>query len=303
MRKTKIKNVDAILTSDWHLREDTPICRTDDFWKAQWSKVNFIRELQRKYDCPVIHAGDLFHHWKPSPYLISHAIRNLSGTTKDCTVGFWTIYGQHDLPQNSMQQADKSGMYTLKEAGLLTTMLHGVNYGETPDKETYLKAFLPKKVMVWHHLTWQSKSPYWDKSPESSAEKILRKYADYDLIVTGDNHEGFVVKKDGRLLVNPGSLTRQNAKQVDYKPRIYLWDAKQNEVEPVYLLIEENVITREHLQHAQERDARIAAFVNGLDTEWEQGLNFEDNLKTFSQANKIRKPIIDLIWKAVENEI
>ncbi|KKL99820.1 hypothetical protein LCGC14_1810530, partial [marine sediment metagenome] len=84
---------DLILTSDWHLREDTPICRTDDFWSAQWNKVDQVMALQSKYDCPILHAGDLFHHWKPSPYLLSETIDHLQGSR------FYTVYGQHDLPQ------------------------------------------------------------------------------------------------------------------------------------------------------------------------------------------------------------
>ena len=63
MKRTKQTqtNIDAILTGDWHLREDTPICRTDDFQTAQWEKVRIISDLQKKYNCPVIHSGDLFH--------------------------------------------------------------------------------------------------------------------------------------------------------------------------------------------------------------------------------------------------
>ena len=33
-RKSKKKLPDAILAADWHLRPDTPMCRTDDFFAA-----------------------------------------------------------------------------------------------------------------------------------------------------------------------------------------------------------------------------------------------------------------------------
>ena len=67
-------NVDLILTSDWHLRESTPECRTDDFWEAQWKKIDFIKELSEKHGAFVFVAGDIFHHWKPSPNLIRKTI-------------------------------------------------------------------------------------------------------------------------------------------------------------------------------------------------------------------------------------
>ena len=116
MKRTKLNKIPtAILTSDWHLREDTPICRTDDYWNAQWKKVNFISKLQEKYDCPVIHAGDLFDKWKPSPWLLSTTISILPKK-------FYTIFGQHDLPQHSLDLEHKSGINTLRQAKSLTVI-------------------------------------------------------------------------------------------------------------------------------------------------------------------------------------
>ena len=85
---------DLILTSDWHLREDQTICRTDDFWQAQWNKVKQVAAIQEKYDCPVVHAGDLYHYWKPSPNLLRETITRLPKS-------FFSIFGNHDLPQNN----------------------------------------------------------------------------------------------------------------------------------------------------------------------------------------------------------
>jgi len=111
--KTRKKEPDAILTADWHLREDTPTCRTDDFWEAQWNKVDQICQLQVKYnDCPILHAGDLFDHWKPSPFLLSTALLYLPEIGRE----FWTIYGNHDLPNHSIELAKKTGMMTLVNA-------------------------------------------------------------------------------------------------------------------------------------------------------------------------------------------
>ena len=106
------KKPSAILTSDFHLREDTPVCRTDNFWETQWKKVQWVKDLQREYDCPVLHAGDLFHAWKASPYLLRETMKHLPNN-------FWTIFGQHDLPQHSLELKNKSGVSALEEAGKL----------------------------------------------------------------------------------------------------------------------------------------------------------------------------------------
>ena len=57
-RKTKQKAT-AILTADWHIRADVPICRTDDFFQAMSDKLDFILNLSKEHDCPILLAGDL----------------------------------------------------------------------------------------------------------------------------------------------------------------------------------------------------------------------------------------------------
>jgi len=86
---------DAILTSDWHIREDTPECRTDDFMATQERKLKWLSDLQEKFKCPIFDGGDLFDHWKPTPYLLQWTIKRMP---KDV----WTVPGNHDLAQHSM---------------------------------------------------------------------------------------------------------------------------------------------------------------------------------------------------------
>lgn len=296
MKRTKnnIKKVTAILTADWHLREDTPICRTDDFQKAQWNKIDFIRHLQYKYKCPVIHAGDLFNHWKPSPYLLTQAIVHLPER-------FWTIYGNHDLPQHNINLQNKSGVYNLT-IGEEIELLDECHWLETPDKGSLLFPTSPdRRALIWHIMTYQGKQP-WPGCMDLSAKEILKKYPQFDLIVTGHNHQAFVEELDGRLLVNPGSLTRQEADKATHEPKVYLYYAKENKVTPVYLPIEQDVISREHIEKAEKRDARIVAFVEKLNTEWQIGVSFEENLEQFEKKNNIRKSVKQLIRKAIENE-
>ena len=281
--------VDAILSSDWHIREDTPECRTDNFWEAQWDKISQVKTLQAKHKCPVYHGGDLFHHWKPSPYLISEAIKHIP---KD----FYTIYGQHDMPQHNLELTYKSGIHALETAGALG-VIPGCHWGQTPDKN-------PKKpgrhnILVWHVMNYQGKKP-WPDCTDPRAAGLLRKYPEYDLILTGDNHKPFVEEHQGRLLVNPGSLTRQTAAQIDHKPRVYLWNKESNTVEIEYLKCKEGVVSREHIEHKEERDNRIDAFISKLDGDWEAEMNFEENLKRFISANNISQSITNIIYEAIE---
>jgi len=301
MERTKNKKPDAILMSDIHLRSDRPVARTDDYWEAQWIKLGFVRGLQEEYECEVINAGDLYNHWKPSPELITETMKYLPKE-------FSTIYGQHDLPQHNIDLANKCGINTLMESGHLRLPPGGKHWGQEPDDEVY---HIPmgvdwrseenwRSVLVWHFLTYKDSRPF----PEHrgpSALRILKKYPDYDLIVTGDNHIPFTQEYEGRLLVNPGSMMRMRADQVEHQPRVYLYYAETNTVKPVYIPIEKDVITREHIEHIQQRDERINAFISSLDTDWKVEMSFEDNLKVYIIANKVSKELQDIIYKAIES--
>jgi len=290
----KMGKPSCILTSDWHLREDTPTCFTGDFQLEQWEAVQTIYDLQAKYNCPILHAGDLFHHWKPSPWLLSKTIFFLPKQ-------FYTIYGQHDLPQHNWELRDKSGIHTLEKAGSLR-VLKGCHYGQQPDMDYYAEAEITgftKRILVWHHMAYNVTPPY-PGAPEGNAVGILRKYPQYDLIVTGDNHESFTVTLDGRRLVNPGNITRQSAKQIDFKPRVFLWYAEDNSVIPVYLPIAEDAISREHIDIKQEKEERLEAFMSHVSNDYEVEVSFENNLKAFFNTNDEEKDVEELVYKAID---
>lgn len=288
MQRTKIQRIpSAILTADWHLREDTPTAFTGNFQIEQWGVTTFISNLQEKYDCYVIHAGDLFNNWKPSPWLITMAMRHLPKR-------FVTIYGNHDLPQHNLDLADKCGINVLKEAGVLD-VLPGTHWGQ-PVQDSWSSMF---DILVWHVMTYQGKKP-WPGITDPMAATLLRKYPQYKLILTGHNHKTFTEEHEGRLLVNPGGITRQSADQIDFKPCVFLWYAETNTIERVDLPYTEGAISREHIDVIEQRDARIDAFISKLNSEWDISLSFEDNIESFCQANNIREPIKEIIYKALE---
>lgn len=300
-RTTQTGKPSFILTSDIHLREDTPTCWTGNFMDDQTLALGFICGLQSKYKCPVIHAGDLFHHWKPSPWLLSYAIQYLPDQ-------FYTVYGQHDLPQHNWKLREKSGIYCLEQAGRIT-VLDGVHYGQElkPPLQSILTrengekyevtGFYNSSLLVWHHMTYIT--PPYPGASGGQAEGILRKYPQFNLIVTGDNHQSFWTEYEGRLLVNPGPITRQDADQIDFKPRVYLYYADTNTVEAVFLPVSKGTITRAHIDIKEQRDARIIAFVSQLNGDWAVEVSFENNLKNFQNVNSIKAPVMEIINKAI----
>jgi len=289
MKRTKVNKADAILTADYHLREDNPICRIDYFLDTQIQKMKFIQQLQVKHNCPVIHAGDLFNHWKASPYLITLALNYLPKN-------MFTVAGNHDLPNHNIDLLDKSALNTLIHAKAIN-YLSGVHWGQKPKNESL--TIEGRKILVWHVMTWKDDPP-WPGCTDPKAKDLLEEFLQYDLIVTGHNHNSFVEELNGRILVNPGSITRQTADQEFYQPKVFLWYAKTNSVQSIFIPIEKGVISREHIEHKEERDSRIKAFVERLNNDWEVGVSFEANLERFQKENRIRSSVMEIVRAAID---
>ena len=118
--------------------------------------------------------------------------------------------------------------------------------------------------------------------------------------MTGDNHKSFVQEYEDRLLVNPGSLMRMDADQIEHKPRVYLWYSETNTVEVVYIPIKDNVISRKHLDVVEQRNKRIDAYVSRLNNKWEVTMSFEKNLEVFEKENNVDKSVMDIIYRSLE---
>jgi len=287
MQRTKQDYTKAILVGDLHLRDSSPICRTDNFIDAQIKKLQFLKSLQKEHQCPVIIPGDIFDQWKTSPYLLSLAMDNLPEN-------LWVVAGNHDLPQHSLDLIDKSGLYTLVTSGHIR-LLKGTHYGQEPVGPSLILG--DKKILVWHRMIYIT--PPYPGATGGQAEGVLRKYPQFDLIISGDNHQAFTDSYKGRLLVNPGSFTRQTADQIDFKPRVYLWYADTNTVEPYFLPFTEGAISREHIEQTEQRDARIDAFISRLDGDWNATMSFEENLEAFAKTNNINPKVMEIVNKAI----
>ena len=281
-----------IATSDWHLTEATPVCRKDDYVKAQWKKVDFIKELQKELGCRVIHHGDLFDYWKPSPALLSETIEHLPAQ-------FHTIYGNHCLPQHSYPLRIKSGVYTLEKAGALTTQEDG-SWG-TGDEIGFLykESQLAKKMIgIQHIFVYKGKMP-WPDCPYESAMRYMARNNAMDLYLVGDNHTTFTIVREGKILINPGSLMRMTGAQTEHKPCVFIY-YDNHTIEKVFLPIEEGVVSREHLEQLNQKSARIEAFISRIKDDAMTEISFEDNLDIFFKRNKVKEEVKQLIYASLE---
>ena len=308
------RNASAILAADIHLRDITPVCRTDDFRGAMERKLDFIRALQKEHGgIPVLVAGDVFDHWKPSPELLRWSIEHIQN---------WIcIPGQHDLPQHSLELYGKSGLAVLEAAGCVTVLtdsyyeyatetaqIVGFPWGVEPGPISKLNNYT---VALVHRLVYFGEAPFPGAEVSgSTAKTLLQKMEGFDLVVTGDNHETFIWPKGagkGRTrdrsgqptLVNPGSMMRTTVKQAEHEPCVFLWYTGTSTVERVVLPHRKGVVDRTHLDRIEERDERLEAFVSRLREDVEVGLNYRENLKHYLQSNPVPKAIKDIVWEVL----
>lgn len=283
----QIKHVDLILTADWHLTDKQPECRVDDFYEAQFDKVRQIAALQAKYDCPVIHAGDLFDYWKPNFPLLIDAIKYLPKQ-------FYTIYGNHDLPQHNLELSKKSGIAVLEAAGVVN-VLSGTHWMQRPKPVTINNI----ELLVWHVMTWQGTTFPGDTS--SPARSLLKKLP-YELILTGHNHKAFVEEFGRRVLVNPGAITRQSIDQADFKPAVYLYRMLRNTITRHELKVSKNVVKMpEKREEKQQRDERLNLFVEKIAKQGNFTTNFVENIMQALETQQIDEETRHIILESINH--
>lgn len=290
-----MKHFDAIFTADNHFRLTKPVAWKEGYLEEQWGSLLFIEALAEQYGVDIYCAGDFFDKWSVPPELLSQLIKRMHRR-------WHVIYGDHDIPSKNLKFVNKSALYTLWTAGKVNIVTGGngvdKNDHKLPKHQQCSAIIGGRKVLLWHVLTWKNELPY-PGCENKSAKQLLKRYPQFDCIVTGDNHKPFVQKYQGRILVNCGSMMRISADQIDYKPAVWLYDAKKNDVEPCYLPIAKNVISREHIDTKNKINERIEAFVSSLDKDIDIEMSFEKNLELFMKKNKTKKGVKNIINKYV----
>ena len=296
-----MKQVDAIFCADLHIREDIPECRTDDYYQAQMSKLQFIKDLARDNNCPVLCAGDMFDTWRCSVGLVYDTMTRLPNK-------MIVIPGQHELPYHRINQLKRSPLAVLHAAHKARVLIQSVWQGTIavrgsafgngiPSRE--LMKEKPVDVVIAHTMMWNKEKPYPQAPDEGNAAKVLNNRPDIRTLVTGDNHIPFVVRKSGRLLVNCGSMMRMSVDQADYKPCVWLWNKEENDVQQIPLPVQNGVVDTIKHQASKERDKRVEDFVRKLG-EIDVTLDFCENIRRRIEQDDISQTVQELVWRCID---
>ena len=301
-----MKKPDAIIVGDIHARDDQPPCRLDNFWETQIRKFQWLKNLWEDNGRPaVLQPGDLFHRWKSSPQVISAVMNRLPPmVTIPGNPGKHNYYNQEGFERDALNVmvSAEMGWEVLVDSDLhlyknfdLVPGLWGLDVPKITPGHT-------KAILLTHRMILDGPAMF---EGENGLD-FLKRNTGFDLIITGHNHKpmefALDTKSGPKFLINPGSFTRQTASET-HAPRVYLWWADGNRLEPVYVPIDKDVITREHIDQDKARDERIAGFVETLaNSTIDITIDFMKNIINELHTNKVREAVKQRVMEAVEED-
>ena len=303
----------AILSADYHLSHNPPIWRSNesDWYDAMARPLHEINELQEKYKCPVLCAGDIFDKWNSPAELINFALKNLPDE-------IYAVPGQHDIPNHNIQEIARSAFASLTlterinwttHVGIKNLYVNSFPYGRVINPvQNYRKADL--NVALVHDYVWMRGHSYPNAPKEKQIPRVIkknnknmidRKYYGYDMVVYGDNHAGFTTTIGKTTIWNCGALMRRDKDQIDYKPRVGLLYS-DGHVEPYYLDVSKDKhLTADEMKDAKEfEEIDMEKFAVELRKLGTSSLDFAEAMKRFWCTNNTRKAVQDIVSKAME---
>ena len=285
-----MRKILAILTSDWHLSLKPPIARSieSDWLETQAKSLKAIKELQTKYNVPVIIAGDITHHWDEKAELVNWIIKNAGKN-------WWAIRGQHDTPYHQSRDIHKSVYQTLIHSKVLNPILspsrpikfmadfYGFGWEEPFIRPHYTERL---NVAIVHRYVWIKNKSFPGAPNKNLAHTLMSELKDYQVIVTGDNHLPFDVKTDKQILFNCGSLIPRNIDQKEYIPSVGLLQ-EDGDIKREYLNIPGKWLNSKRIKTESKKD--LSGLLRELKKIDVKAMNFTDILEQRIKGSKISK--------------
>ena len=235
----------CILTADWHLRGDAPICRVepDNWLEEQKQSVEQLYDIVKDYHCDELWVlGDLFHRARTSTEATVQALNLLRGFG---TTPVKVLVGNHDMLAHSYSNVDKSTIGTIFALDNVTelrssswidivdgqkcrTVLSAYPFGTEPEE-------IPDcDIWVLHDLVFPDNDARPIPDIGVIAEDLLKR-TNARIVATGDYHHGYIREFKNAKVVTCGCLNIQASDMADYKPRVYILDTSDFSIKEVPL--------------------------------------------------------------------
>jgi len=291
-----------LCTADWHLRFKKPKMRKDkNYFETQFGKVIQVLNIAKENKCEaILHGGDVFDS-AITPHFV---VQTYISLFKKYCIPIFSVRGQHDLRYHS-SNVENTPLAVLEAAGVVKIIekepfvFHGINiYGASfnedipePIKKDNFNILLIHRMIVRDKL-WEKQEDY------VYGKSLLRSNQGYSVIISGDNHEKFVVKDEDKYLINSGSLIRSRVDQKEHGPAVFILDTVSKEVIEYKLKIKKSSKILDFFLHRSEkkRNKDLEMFITTLKDRKDMGLSFSKNLE-----KSFNNPAIPLKTKDILN--
>ncbi|RPI56381.1 MAG: hypothetical protein EHM49_00425 [Deltaproteobacteria bacterium] len=268
---------------DLHLRSSVPVHRKDNYPHVLINKFKYILNFCDEHNIEyLIQPGDFFNSVNTSWDLF----RNTALLLSSVKVKLFVVYGQHDLRFHAQDTAN-TPLRAFEDLKLVTrltpvapviigkTALWGSSWEEDPPAK-----LSSKHVNIWAtHQTITDNDKLWPGAENYSLAQHLLKKHTFSLIISGDNHKGFISRFADRLLVNCGSLGRTNIDQATHIPFFIVFDTATKKMARVRVPAANpnTVLAVKEVKEIKHKEAELAKLIEGLKSaRLQKGYNYKD---------------------------
>lgn len=316
-----------IITADWHTRGERPRCRTDEDWLgAQRKDVAFCVDMAIAHNAILVIVGDLFHTPRTATEVVNMIIAELQRLPKD---QLFILPGNHDLPYHAYHHLSQSSIGTLlqyfnelKSVPGKFPKCKGVDdtfFENWPETQAFgiwdaypFGLDEPGKALLRfvHRLVFPDNDARPIEECGQTAEDMTKEYPDNKFIICGDYHHAFLKEfpETFQTVINPGCLNIQAADMIDYQPQIVLASLYESEKDISIEFIDvpqpkDAFTTDDYLVAEKERDERLDAFMETVESTGEVSLSFRESLeKRALKTSPEVQEIVTGILQEVSNE-
>lgn len=289
-----------LITGDMHLTPRRPANRIDDYEAAVLNKFEFILRTACEENCKaLLQPCDFFDADNP-PYGFYVKVYKM---IEEYGISVITDFGQHDL---RMRNQTDTGLHALLETSeRVIRASRSVIINDVYVSCAEFGAAIPQaqvgyfNILMTHRMVVKAK--LWDGQKGAIyGSVLLNQYPEYEVMVTGDNHQNFFVEDKERILINAGSMMRSTIAQIDHKPKIYILEVQNKSIidlVEIAIPIEpaEKVFRLERVERTKAADQNREAYIAGLQEHKAQDLHFEDELNHYTAANNIEQEVVQIL--------
>ena len=292
-----------ICCGDWHIRATPTKFRTSEYYDQMLTKIKYIMNFAIENSIfIVLQPGDFFD----SPDIPNRVFVDIIKSIGPAVVH--VVFGQHDTKHRRTEDTALAVFIESEAVELLTDKpttyderkvvdIYGSSWGESIPIVVNPKHY---NILVLHKMIVKDKPLFPDQKNYINSTDFAESLLNYDLVVSGDNHNSFsYLPEDAQLpsIVNCGSLMRMTTAQYDHKPCFWVVDTITEGVKKYVIPILPTIeVFKEEAIEIKERDEKMEAFIRTLDdTKLTTQLSFEANAQELLATTKMKSSIGRLI--------